>query len=203
MNVSQPAIELSGSLWGLKMNQYVALLRGINVGGNNLIKMPALKACFEDQGFQNVRTYIQSGNVLFFTDQSDADRLTAEIEKALTQTFKGYEARLALRSTSQMKATVSNVPEGYGSQPDIYRCDVLFLKAPLTPQEVIESIHPREGVDWAFTGPEAVYFQRLDARATQSRLSRVVSMPIYQNMTIRNWNTTTRLLRMMEEAEKG
>lgn len=185
------------------MNQYAALLRGINVGGKNLIKMPALKACFEDQGFQNVRTYIQSGNVLFFADESDAARLTGEIEAALIQAFIFYEARLVLRSTAEMIATVSSAPEGFGRQPDIYRSDVLFLKAPLTPEEVMASIKPKEGVDWAYAGPEAVYFQRLDARRTQSRLSRVLSMPIYQNMTIRNWNTTTRLLCMMEEAEKA
>ena len=47
------------------MTGYVALLRGINVGGNNLIRMPALKACFDAGGFEDVSTYIQSGNVLF------------------------------------------------------------------------------------------------------------------------------------------
>ena len=55
------------------MAQYVALLRGINVGGNNLIKMADLKACFEAQGFGNVATYIQSGNVLFTSDDTDND----------------------------------------------------------------------------------------------------------------------------------
>ena len=54
------------------MSQYVALLRGINVGGKNLIKMVALKACFEAQGLRDVTTYIQSGNVLFTTDNREA-----------------------------------------------------------------------------------------------------------------------------------
>ncbi|NCP46313.1 MAG: DUF1697 domain-containing protein, partial [Flavobacteriales bacterium] len=50
------------------MNQYLALLRGINVGGNNIIKMVDLKACFEKMGFTDVKTYIQSGNVIFTSD---------------------------------------------------------------------------------------------------------------------------------------
>ena len=66
------------------MNNYVALLRGINVGGNNIIRMTALKACFETLGFQDVSTYIQSGNVLFSTAESDTVKLTAKIETALS-----------------------------------------------------------------------------------------------------------------------
>jgi uncharacterized protein (DUF1697 family) len=66
---------------------YVALLRGINVGGNNLIKMPTLKACFEGEGFRDVATYIQSGNVLFTAGRADQRALTGQIEKALSGMF--------------------------------------------------------------------------------------------------------------------
>ena len=69
------------------MNQYVALLRGINVGGKNLIKMTDLAACFQAQGFANVRTYIQSGNVIFSADETDQSRLTGLLEDALTKAF--------------------------------------------------------------------------------------------------------------------
>ena len=61
------------------MPRYVALLRGINVGGKNLIRMPALKAAFEAAGFEDVSTYIQSGNVLFSSPSRSARRLTEEI----------------------------------------------------------------------------------------------------------------------------
>jgi uncharacterized protein (DUF1697 family) len=68
---------------------YVALLRGINVGGKNLIKMPELKACFEVAGFQEVVTYIQSGNVPFRSAGSGSAALARRIEEMLTSTF-GY-----------------------------------------------------------------------------------------------------------------
>jgi len=64
-------------------NQYLTLLRGINVGGNNIIKMTDLKSCFENMGFTSVSTYIQSGNVIFKSDEKDNTRLTNKIEQVL------------------------------------------------------------------------------------------------------------------------
>jgi uncharacterized protein (DUF1697 family) len=69
---------------------------------------------------------------------------------------------------------------------------------PLTPAEAIKSVPTRAGVDTARTGPGVLYFSRLIARASQSQLARIIRLPIYQQMTIRNWNTTTRLLALME-----
>lgn len=179
------------------MNQYVALLRGINVGGKNLIKMTELKACFEALGFKNVRTYIQSGNVLFSSDEADQARLTGQLEDALSKTFN-YHSRVVLRSDEEMKAIVAHAPREFGSDPATYRYDVIFLKEPLVAAEAMQSVTTKEGVDQAFAGNGVLYFSRLISKATQSHLSRIVSMPVYQSMTIRNWNTTTKLLEMME-----
>jgi uncharacterized protein (DUF1697 family) len=179
------------------MIQHVALLRGINVGGKNVIKMAALKACFEALGLEYVRTYIQSGNVLFATVESDQARLTRQIEAALSSTFN-YQSRVVLRSQAEMKAIVAHAPQGFGSQPDRFRYDVIFLKAPLTSAEAMKSVTTKAGVDQAFGGDGVLYFSRLISKAAQSHLSRIVTMPIYQSMTIRNWNTTTKLLSMME-----
>jgi uncharacterized protein (DUF1697 family) len=177
---------------------YVALLRGINVGGKNLIRMPALKECFEAGGFEDVATYIQSGNVLFRATGS-ATALSDRIEKLLSRTF-GYRASLVLRSHAQMRAIVEGAPKGYGTKPTAYRYDVAFLKAPLTAKAAVKQIPIKKGVDELHAGRGVLYFSRLESRVTQSRLNRVASLPIYQSMTLRNWNTTTRLLRMMDEA---
>lgn len=178
------------------MTQYVALLRGINVGGNNIIRMTDLKACFESLGLKDVRTYIQSGNVLFRATGS-AQSLTKRIENALSKSF-GYEPRVVVRSQKQMKEIVANAPKGFGSDQSTYRYDVLFLKDPLTAAKAMKSVSMKEGVDEAYAGKGVLYFSRLDSKATQSRLNRIASMPVYQNMTIRNWNTTTKLLNLME-----
>ena len=178
------------------MIQYVALLRGINVGGKNIIKMTDLRACIEELDFKHVRTYIQSGNVLFSADESDQARLTGQIEDALSTTFN-YSSRVVVRSAEEMKEIVTHAPQGFGSDPATYRYDVIFLKEPLTATEAMESITTKEGVDQAFAAEGVLYFSRLISKATQSHLSRIVSMPVYQSMTIRNWNTTTKLLEMM------
>jgi uncharacterized protein (DUF1697 family) len=177
---------------------YVALLRGINVGGKNLIRMPALKACFEANGFEDVVTYIQSGNVLFRSSGSGSE-LGRRIETMLSKTFD-YRASVVLRSRSQMRTIVEGAPQGFGADPATFRYDAIFLKEPLTSRAALKQVPAKEGVDEVNAGRGVLYFSRLTSRASQSRLSRVVSMPIYQSMTIRNWNTTTRLLRMMDEA---
>lgn len=184
------------------MGQYVALLRGINVGGKNLIKMSDLKACFETLGFEDVRTYIQSGNVLFRTAAAAQAKLTEQIEKALSDTFK-YPSVVVVRSHKQLKEIVATAPKGFGTQPALYRYDVLFLKEPLTAKEAMKSVSIKEGVDEAFSGKGVLYFSRLISRATQSHLTRIIGTPVYQSMTIRNWNTTTKLLNMMDASVKN
>ncbi|MGH2672205.1 MAG: DUF1697 domain-containing protein [Actinomycetota bacterium] len=184
------------------MARYVALLRGINVGGKNLIPMPALKAAFEEAGFEDVRTYIQSGNVVFSTGTSKQAELTRRIERMLRRTFGNYEASVALRSRAQMRSIVERAPDGFGSEPTLYREDVIFLMPPLTARTVVASVSIKEEVDQIWAGTGVVYFSRLTSRATQSRLSRVVSMPIYQQMTIRNWNTTTKLAELVNAKDR-
>ena len=179
------------------MPLYVALLRGINVGGNNKIKMNELAAYFESLGFTDVRTYIQSGNVIFRADEPDQARLRARLEAALSEAFQ-YDANLMLREDEEMRAIVAQAPEGFGSQPEVYRYNVLFLQKPIRADEVIRDIPVKEGVDQAFAGDGVLYFSHLMAKAGQSRLSRIIQLPVYKDLTIRNWNTTTKLAALMK-----
>ena len=93
------------------MPTYVALLRGINVGGKNLIRMPALKAAFEEIGFEDVATYIQSGNVLFAAAGTGAAELTRRIEAMLAEAFD-YVPTVVVRNRKQMGAIVDGAPKG-------------------------------------------------------------------------------------------
>jgi uncharacterized protein (DUF1697 family) len=178
------------------MARYVVLLRGINVGGNNLIKMSALKACLEKAGFEDVSTFIASGNVFVSTDEK-GPALVTKVEKILAKSFD-YDASVVIRSKAQMKATVAKAPAGFGSAPDKYRYNVLFLKEPLTAAAAMKSVKARDGVDTAAPGPGVIYFSNLISKATQSQLSKIVASPIYKSLTIRNWNTTTKLAHLME-----
>lgn len=176
---------------------YVALLRGINVGGKNLISMAELRAEFERDGYESVRTYIQSGNVLFETDAAPAG-LEDSIENLLAERLR-CPVLVVVRSHRQLADVVASAPAGFGADLSERLSDVVFLKDPLTSAEAMEVVTVRDGVDRAWAGDGVVYFDRLAERRTQSRLSRLVSTPRYQRMTIRNWSTTTRLLALLDD----
>ena len=181
---------------------YLALLRGINVGGHNIIRMTDLKRCFEDAGFEDVLTYIQSGNVVFTAENTERQALASRIETILSGRFN-YDSKVVVISRAQLAYAVSHAPEDFGTRQDAFKYDVIFLRPPLRPGEVMKQIPLGDGVDRAYAGKDVVYVSRVTARVAQSRLSRIVGLPIYRELTIRNWNTTTKLLELMKRREAG
>lgn len=179
-------------------NHLLALLRGINVGGKNIIKMAELRACFEDMGFADVATYIQSGNVLFTDVGRNRKNLVSEIERGLSKRFN-YESSVVVVSQDELEKVAKHAPRGFGENSAKYRYDVLFLKGPLTAREALKSVRTREGVDKVHAGKGVLYFSRLISRASQSYLSKITQLPVYQQITVRNWNTTTKLLDLMQK----
>lgn len=165
--------------------------------------MADLKACFEASKFGNVATYIQSGNVLFESPETDQGKLVKKLEKALARTFSPYKARIVLRSHAELRQIVREAPKDFGREPQKYRYDVIYLKEPMTAAEAINSVTTRPGVDAVAVGFNAMYFSRLIAKAAQSHLAKVVSLPVYQHMTIRNWNTTSKILALMDARTQG
>jgi uncharacterized protein (DUF1697 family) len=186
----------------VRTKRYVGLLRGINVGGSNIIPMAALKSAFARMGFSDVVTYIQSGNVIFSAPVVGDSSLERTIEAALTKEFR-YASRVIVVPDDTLRRIVDEAPQGFGGAPKAYRYDVIFLKKPLTPAKALAVVEARDGVDAVSAGRHALYFSRLISRATQSRLSRIVQKPEYQSMTIRNWNTTTRLLALIGTSAGG
>lgn len=182
--------------------RHVALLRGINVGGSNVIRMADLRASFEALGFGDVATYIQSGNVVFSARAGGKAALTATIEKALSNRFR-YDSLVVLVSAAELERVVAQAPGGFGSEPKRYRYDVLFVRAPIETREVLAQVTTKPGVDSAHAGEHALYFRRLISRASQSQLAKLIQRPAYKSVTIRNWNTTTRLLAMATAARSA
>lgn len=182
--------------------RHVALLRGINVGGSNIIKMVDLRARFEALGFVEVETYIQSGNVVFTAPGTRAVALAARIEEALQEAF-GYGGRVVVVSAATLERVVAQAPAGFGSEPDAYRYDVVFVVPPVRPGEVLRQVSTQPGVDEVHAGDHALYFRRLIVGATRSHLPKLIQQPVYRSLTIRNWRTTTRLLAMAAAAAPG
>jgi uncharacterized protein (DUF1697 family) len=176
--------------------RYVALLRGINVGGRNKVPMAELRSAFEDAGHTDVSTYIQSGNVLF-RSSTPRRSIEADVERMLERHL-GFPIVVVVRSHAQLRSVVTNAPRSFGAKPDAYHSDAIFLRSPLTPSQVMKLVKLRDGVDQAWPGAGVVYFARLSAERTKSRMSSIVGTPEYANMTIRSWATTTKLLALLD-----
>ncbi len=175
--------------------QYLALLRGINVGGKNPIKMAELRAAFEAIGLDDVATYIQSGNVVFRAPRQPRAELATGIESQLGRSF-GLELKIVLVSETELSGVIAGAPRGFGA--DSHRCDVIFVRKPLTVRRALDLVETADGVDSVWAGKGVIYFSRLAAMASKSRLSKIVALPEYQEMTIRSWSTTTKLGALMD-----
>lgn len=118
------------------MSKYVALLRGINVGGNKLIKMAELREVFTRLGFKNVRTYIQSGNVIFEATDSNLEKVTKKIEKAIHQSL-GHEVTVILQTVAALKDSVKGNPfKSIESEDDVVRFITFMSAEPSKPQRL-------------------------------------------------------------------
>ena len=184
------------------MNTYVILLRGINVGGKNPVPMAGLRKCLEEQGFSDVSTYIASGNVVLKSDKR-ADEVKTQVEEVLPEHFvlnDGFVKVLVL-TEEQIQAVIDHKPKGFGGQPEKYHSDVIFLMD-IDSAQAMTAFNPREGVDQVWTGDGVIYSQRLSSQRTKSRLNKIMATPFYKSMTIRNWNTTMKLLELLRKMKK-
>src|SRR4051812_40952355 len=159
--------------------------------------MADLREAIEAVGHTDVTTYIQSGNVLFTSSRPRAE-IEAELEQLLERKF-GFPLVVVVRSHAQLRAIVDQAPKGFGRQPGNYHSDVIFLRAPLTPAKAMTVVKLRDEVDQAWTGRGVLYFARLSARRTQSKMSSIVGTPEYALMTIRSWATTTKVLALLDD----
>jgi len=176
---------------------HVALIRGINVGGKNPVPMARLREVLVARGYEDVRTYIQSGNVLLRALGSTEADVTAVVEDALRTDFD-VETVVVAVTADALRAAISQVPPGFGEAPGEYLDDVVFVRPHVDPTEVYPLVRLREGVDQCWVGPGVLYFRRLEARRTASYLSKVIALPVYKDMTIRNWRTTTTVAGMLD-----
>ena len=177
--------------------RYLALLRGINVGGKNVIGKDDLRRCFEDLGFERVRTYIQSGNVLIRT-AAEVDELNARVEQGLSDRF-AYAARAVVLSHADYTAALAAAPPAWGEAADC-RHNALFTLAGVTAAEVLAGLPPaKPDIDTIAAGPGVVFWSAPKDRITRSAFMKLPTLPVYRQVTIRNHNTVHRLAALLDE----
>ena len=176
---------------------HVVLIRAINVGGRNKVPMAELRASLEAAGLRHVRTYIQSGNAVVDAGARSTGDVNSLVEAVLLAEF-GVETVVVTVTAATMRGAVDGAPQGFGAEPDVYHSDVAFLRPGVSAGEAAAAFSLREGVDTLWQGKGVIYFRRLSAQRTRSKMSSVMSTPFYQEMTIRNWATTTTLAGMLD-----
>lgn len=175
---------------------YIALLRGINVGGKATVSMAELKICFEAAGHRNVKTYINSGNVIFEAAKAKPTDLAGRLEAAIESHFK-LPVKVLIKTPEELRTIASLVPATL-KHDATNRCNVLFLWPHIDKPDILEQIPINHDVETHKYTPGAIIQQMLAKDATKSRLTRIVGTEIYKSITIRNINTVRKLITLTE-----
>lgn len=175
---------------------YVALLRGINVGGNNPVDMKKLKTSFESIGFRNVVTYINSGNIVFEEKEENQDIIAQKAEESIRRDFK-LDVKVLIRNLDEFEAVCRELPPGWVKN-EMMRTDVMFLWEKYDSPEVMEKlkISPVDNVKYL---PGAVLWNVEGKDYSKSSMVKLVGTDLYRNMTIRNVNTVRKIYQIMCE----
>jgi uncharacterized protein (DUF1697 family) len=178
------------------MQTYVALLRGINVGGSHMLPMKDLKLLFEQNGCVDVQTYIQSGNVVFRCAISDTGRLAKQVAAAVS-TGRGFEPRVLVLTRSELARAAANnpFPEAEGNPKSVH----LFFLADLAKNADLKSMEALRARTERFAlKGKVLYLHTPDGFGT-SKLAARAERFIGVEATARNWRTVTTLLQMAKE----
>ena len=180
---------------------FLALLRGVNVGGQNVISKAELIRCFEDLGFTSVRTYIQSGNVVFRSGETSVAALTRAIEQRLSERL-GQPVRAVALPRARYRAAVRAAPDGWGRDDD-RKHNALFTLRGVTPRFAVAQLPlPKPDIESVATGPGVVFWSLSKAHQTRTAWVKLAAAPIYQRVTIRNHRTVLRLLELLADDER-
>jgi uncharacterized protein (DUF1697 family) len=179
---------------------FVALLRGVNVGGNNMISMSALKKSFEAMGFTQVVTYINSGNIIFTTKEVDARNLEIKIEKMLLKEYQ-LDSKVVIRSLPEMAKLVKSLPSSWGGDSN-YRYNVIFLRHTIDSKKILADLPVKSDIEELVYRPGTLLWSAKASEASRSNMVKLASRKIYKDMTIRNLNTTKKLHELMKKVDE-
>ena len=180
-------------------NLFVALLRGVNVGGNNMISMSSLKKSFEGMGFSDVVTYINSGNIIFKSKVADARKLEKKIEQMLSKEYQ-IESRVVLRSFAEMEKIVESLPQTWTGDSR-WRYNVIFLRHSIDSEDILRELEVKKDIEEVVYCPGALFWSAQVSDLTRTNMLKLSSRKIYQDMTVRNLNTTRKLYELMKKVK--
>ena len=179
----------------------MALLRGINVGGNNMIRMSSLKASFETMGLKDVTTYINSGNIMFRTRPGDARKLERNIERMLSKEYQ-LECKVVVRSFPEIANLVEQLPKNWGDD-EAWRYNVMYLRHSIDSADVLDLLEIKKDIEQVSYCPGTLLWSVRVSEVTRTSMNKLPGKKIFQDMTVRNLNTTKKLYELMKKMREA
>ena len=179
------------------MIRYIALLRGINVGGKNKISMQKLKECFEELSFCEVKTYLNSGNVIFSTSKTNIPNITSSIESMIKKTFN-LDIPVLIISQESLQNALQKEPGWWNSEDKGIYDNLIFIIPPAKFLDVYNEIgEPKKELEKIENYKEVIFwsFSRKDYQKT-NWWSKTASANISAKLTIRTANTVRKIANM-------
>lgn len=180
---------------------FVALLRGVNVGGNNMISMSSLKESFTQLGFKQVTTYINSGNIIFKSKEDNLRKLEEKIEQMLSKEYQ-LDSKVVVRSLPEMEKLVKSLPQSWGDDTS-WRYNVIFLRHTIDSEKILVDLPAKSDIEQIAYRPGALLWSAQASELNQTSMVKLASRKIYKDMTVRNLNTTKKLYELMKKAENS
>lgn len=179
------------------MVKYVALLRGINVGGNNKVEMKKLKEIMQTLSFKNVSTYINSGNILFESKYLDKEKLAKKIEEAISKKF-GFSIPTVVRNEGDIKKLLNSIPKNWENNTE-QKTDILFLWDKFDNKKTLGLIKQAKGIDNLIYIKGEIVWNISRKNYSKSGMNKFIGTVVYKNMTARNINTVRKLFEIMNK----
>lgn len=175
---------------------YVALLRGINVGGNNKVDMKLLKETFVQIGMESVITYINSGNVVFIDRERSKAEIALLLEQAILRDFN-LTIKVLIRNIDDFESVMKILPQSWRND-DAMKCDVLFLWEEIDKETLLAELKIKPNIDTVMYSPGAIIWSVDKRNVTKSGLIEIVGTALYKKMTVRNVNTARKIFEIMQ-----
>jgi uncharacterized protein (DUF1697 family) len=182
------------------MTAFICLLRGINVGGNKMVKMDALKALCGSLGLKDAKTYLQSGNVVFRCDDDDRAHLARRIEDGIRKKA-GLEVKIILRTTSELRKVITANPMTVEPERNPKALLVAFLAGELAKDAKAMLLTLKIDSEELHFGRQELYLYLPKGIAASKLSNALTEKKLGVNVTARNWNTVNALLGMAEEID--
>ena len=177
------------------MTKHLALLRGINVSGHNMIKMDTLKSLLETLGYQNIETYIQSGNVFLETTEENPNSIGFAIKQEIFKQL-GFDVPVIVISKPDLEKCLTNNPFFKEKNIDTKKLYVAFISKELNNNALNDLKISQFKPDEAFIDGNRIYM-KLETGAGSTKLTqKYIEKKLNLTATVRNWNTVNKLLEM-------